>query len=103
MERTLQTNPRTQPALRAAYPASLAILAAAAEAARDAHKIVADFRAQHAVDDCNMEALTAAARRAPFLEWSEERCDAFDLDFSKFKNSPGYDLARAGDLRGVRS
>ena len=103
MERTLQPNPRTQPALRAAYPASLALLATAAKAARNAQQLVADFRTSHAVDDCDMEALAAAARRAPFLEWSEERCDAFDLDFSKFKNSPGYDLARAGDLSGVRS
>ena len=62
MERTLHTNTRPQPALRAAYPASLAILAVAGNAAQ----IAADFRSKHAVDDCDMEALAAAARRAPF-------------------------------------
>ena len=60
MERTLHLNTRTQPAYRAAYPASLAILAAAGNAAQ----IAADFRSKHAVDDCDMEALAAAARRA---------------------------------------
>lgn len=56
----MHTNTRPQPALRAAYPASLAILAAAGNAAQ----IAADFRSKHAVDDCDMEALAAAARRA---------------------------------------
>ncbi|MCZ2496407.1 hypothetical protein GN316_06530 [Xylophilus sp. Kf1] len=58
----MQPNTLPQPALRAAYPACLAILAAAGNAAQ----IAADFRSKHTVDDCDMEALAAAARRAPF-------------------------------------
>lgn len=97
----MQTNPRTQPALRAAYPASLAILATAAEAARNSRQIVADFRAQFAVDDCDMEALAAAARRAPFLESSDERRELRDLVINADKASGEYDRRRSGGRVGV--
>jgi len=81
-----------QPALRAAYPASVALLAAATNAAL----IVADFRARRVLDDCDMPALAAAQRGLPAEPWTETRAIACDLAINRLKNSGEYDARRQG-------